>query len=418
MAARPACVHSPAASLCVHTTHGTYLRTILSVCSHPHGTVIYTPLDTLSWVRRFGGGRRRGGWPACLSLNPAMGCGASRVPPTMTRVDSPELAQNMKGAGHLPLYVSTRKLDPEAFHSQRVDATTEAQNHSSRRRPSRMALPAVQPGATVPEPPRKRMSRFGTQDRKDMIKGIETMSSKDSSQLPPKGLEARLATLGLQMEVMEGDGNCQFRAAAFNLFGAQSLHAVVRQSAVAQMKKHHDFFGIYFEGADEFKRYLREMGRSRTWGDELTLRAIVEAYGCEAHVITSEEANWCAAHTPTSGARASPSSHCSAPFARACCAVQVPRLLAGDRGGARPGRCLLPQGPPDAAAAQTDLPLLVRRRCTPARHRLRVAWSSTGALKRTPSSRPRHSPEPVHTTGCSLSPLDGRALISILVFVL
>uniref|UniRef100_A0A6T8AMC3 OTU domain-containing protein n=1 Tax=Prymnesium polylepis TaxID=72548 RepID=A0A6T8AMC3_9EUKA len=229
-----------------------------------------------------------------------MGCGASRVPPTITRVDSPELAQNMKGAGHLPLYVSTRKLDPGTFLSQRADATTEAQNHdsSSRRRASRVALPAVQPGATVPEEPRKRMSRFDTQDRKEMIKGIEAMSSNDSTELPPKGLDARLATLGLQMEIMEGDGNCQFRAAAFNLFGAQSHHAVVRQSAVAQMKKHSDFFGIYFEGPDEFKRYVREMSRSRTWGDELTLRAIVEAYGCEAHVITSEEANWYLAYSP------------------------------------------------------------------------------------------------------------------------
>jgi hypothetical protein len=40
------------------------------------------------------------------------------------------------------------------------------------------------------------------------------------------------------------------------------------------------------------------MARNRTWGDELTLRAIVEAYSCEAHVVTSEPANWYLAYSP------------------------------------------------------------------------------------------------------------------------
>ena len=40
------------------------------------------------------------------------------------------------------------------------------------------------------------------------------------------------------------------------------------------------------------------MTRSRTWGDELTLRASVEAFGCVAHVVTSEEANWYLVYTP------------------------------------------------------------------------------------------------------------------------
>lgn len=110
--------------------------------------------------------------------------------------------------------------------------------------------------------------------------------------------------------MLTGDGNCQFRAVAFNLFGAQVHHGAVRQAAVAHMKKcagaypfiapllpprqpapqlqphptctcptapHTDFFSIYFDGEDEFSSYLRTMSRNRTWGDELTLRAIVEA---------------------------------------------------------------------------------------------------------------------------------------------
>jgi len=98
--------------------------------------------------------------------------------------------------------------------------------------------------------------------------------------------------------MLTGDGNCQFRAVAFNLFGAQVHHGAVRQAAVAHMKKCADFFSIYFDGEDEFSSYLRTMSRNRTWGDELTLRAIVEAYMCEAHVVTSEPANWYLAYSP------------------------------------------------------------------------------------------------------------------------
>jgi len=90
----------------------------------------------------------------------------------------------------------------------------------------------------------------------------------------------------------------QFRALADQLFGDQKHHAVTRQAAVDQMRLNSDFFGIYFEAAHEFHAYLRDMGRSRTWGDELTLRAAVEAFGCRAHVVTSEPANWYLVYQP------------------------------------------------------------------------------------------------------------------------
>ena len=43
------------------------------------------------------------------------------------------------------------------------------------------------------------------------------------------------------------------------------------------------------------------MARDMTWGDELTLRAVVEAYGCKARVVTSEPANWYLVYAPESG---------------------------------------------------------------------------------------------------------------------
>lgn len=116
-------------------------------------------------------------------------------------------------------------------------------------------------------------------------------------------LDSRLRILGLASVEMEGDGNCQFRALSDQIFGSQQHHAVVRAAAVAHMKAAHDYFSMFFETSMEFTSYIREMTRSRTWGDELTLRASVEAFGIVAHVVTSEEQNWWVKWGPLDAAR-------------------------------------------------------------------------------------------------------------------
>jgi len=143
----------------------------------------------------------------------------------------------------------------------------------------------------------RRMSRIGSFARSEFISGIRRMSdSRDAKDR--LNLTARLATFGMEMKEMKGDGNCQFRSFAYNLFGRQSHHLVTRNAAVEHMRRHSDFFSIFFEDQEEFDAYLHEMQCSRTWGDELTLRAVVEAYSCEVHVITSEPANWYLLYEP------------------------------------------------------------------------------------------------------------------------
>ena len=98
-------------------------------------------------------------------------------------------------------------------------------------------------------------------------------------------LASRLAKLGLASHEMRGDGNCQFRGLAFNLFGSQDHHAIVTESLLAIISRAHaDFFEVFFDGDQEFERYLSNMSKDRHWGDELTLRAAVEAYACVAHI--------------------------------------------------------------------------------------------------------------------------------------
>jgi len=127
----------------------------------------------------------------------------------------------------------------------------------------------------------------GEMERAAKIRGVEDVS-----------LEERLDSFGMQIYQMESDGNCQFRSLAFNLFGSQNHHAITRKSIVAHMKKHKDFFSMFFDGPSEFETFIEEMALDRTWGDELTLRAAVEVYGCVAHVITSEAANWYLTYEP------------------------------------------------------------------------------------------------------------------------
>lgn len=105
-------------------------------------------------------------------------------------------------------------------------------------------------------------------------------------------LDARLGRLGLRRIACEGDGNCQFRALAHNVFKTQARHGDVREAATRRVESRREDFEVYFEDSGAFERWLKEMKRDRTWGDELTLRAACDAFGVRIHVIQSTEKNW------------------------------------------------------------------------------------------------------------------------------
>ncbi|CAE7667964.1 OTU11 [Symbiodinium pilosum] len=217
---------------------------------------------------------------------------ASFVSDTSDVIDRLEAADGQ----HNLVVVASRNVNSEAVRSQRVEAAVASRGlNQFARGQTRTALQDEPSSSTMRGRFQKmatslRLSRMGTMKRDQMIKEVTAAAPQQG--LKGASLETRLATFGMQMLEMEGDGNCQFRSMAFNLFGKQDYHASPRQAAVRHMKKHSDFFGVFFETAAEFSRYLQNMARNGTWGDELTLRAVVEAYGCIAHVVTSEPANW------------------------------------------------------------------------------------------------------------------------------
>ncbi|CAL1129047.1 unnamed protein product [Cladocopium goreaui] len=213
------------------------------------------------------------------------------------------------GAKEDTFVVNSRQVDLEVVRNQRAEAAVASSNMSQMvRRNTRTALQEQSEGRGSLFSSSEmrtgfqristslRMSRMGTMKRNQMIEDVTEAAPKEG--LQGASLEQRLQTFGMQMVEMAGDGNCQFRTIAFNLFRSQDHHAAPRRAAVAHMKKHADFFGVFFEDEAEFQKYLKNMSISGTWGDELTLRAVVEAYGCIAHVVTSEPKNWHLVYEP------------------------------------------------------------------------------------------------------------------------
>jgi hypothetical protein len=100
-------------------------------------------------------------------------------------------------------------------------------------------------------------------------------------------LQQRLVAHRLGELVMEGDGNCQFRSVSTELYGSQAHHLHVRREAVKLMRHNSAEYQVFFESQAELEAYLAEMQRPRTWGDELTLKAIAEAFSLTVHVLTS-----------------------------------------------------------------------------------------------------------------------------------
>mmetsp|Transcript_17504 Transcript_17504/g.38147 ORF Transcript_17504/g.38147 Transcript_17504/m.38147 type:complete len:288 (+) Transcript_17504:263-1126(+) len=111
-------------------------------------------------------------------------------------------------------------------------------------------------------------------------------------------LERRLHDLKLKMLIMGDDGNCQFRSCSQQLYGTQDHYQRVRQKVVDHMHANSDTYSIYFETEQEWEQYISNMAKDRTWGDELTLHALTDAYGTVVHVIQSTEKNWYLVYHP------------------------------------------------------------------------------------------------------------------------
>ncbi|PAN04226.1 hypothetical protein GQ55_1G049400 [Panicum hallii var. hallii] len=100
-----------------------------------------------------------------------------------------------------------------------------------------------------------------------------------------ESLLERLGTYGLAEYQIEGDGNCQFRALADQIFRNPDYHKHVRKAVVKQLKE----FRKHYEGyvPMEYKVYLKKMKRSGEWGDHVTLQAAADRFAAKICLLTS-----------------------------------------------------------------------------------------------------------------------------------
>ncbi|CAA0400384.1 putative ubiquitinyl hydrolase 1 [Arabidopsis thaliana] len=98
-------------------------------------------------------------------------------------------------------------------------------------------------------------------------------------------LRNRLEMFDFTEVKVPGDGNCQFRALADQLYKTADRHKHVRRQIVKQLKSRPDSYQGYVPM--DFSDYLRKMSRSGEWGDHVTLQAAADAYRVKILVLTS-----------------------------------------------------------------------------------------------------------------------------------
>lgn len=82
---------------------------------------------------------------------------------------------------------------------------------------------------------------------------------------------------------MEEDGNCLYRAWAYQIYGdAEKYHMKVRKECCDYVEKHQDFFGLYMPGFHEELAKKRVKGE---WGDHVDIVAMSELYNVPVKIF-------------------------------------------------------------------------------------------------------------------------------------
>mmetsp|Transcript_71330 Transcript_71330/g.127188 ORF Transcript_71330/g.127188 Transcript_71330/m.127188 type:complete len:898 (+) Transcript_71330:69-2762(+) len=111
--------------------------------------------------------------------------------------------------------------------------------------------------------------------------------SKQDQAAGRERLNRLLFTHGVEECRVIGDGNCQFRALAHQLFGSEVYHGDVRKEVVSRLKSfpasYHNFV------PSGYPSYVSGMALSGTWGDHVTLQAAADRFGVEIKVFSDYE---------------------------------------------------------------------------------------------------------------------------------
>ena len=123
-----------------------------------------------------------------------------------------------------------------------------------------------------------------------------SVPSAQDSRADHMTLDQRLRAYGLQEKTIKGDGNCQFRSLADQLFGSPERHSEVRRMVIAQLVRSAEDYEVFVP--DDYPDYVRKMARDGEWGDHLTLQAAADVYGRRICILSTYEKNFLIEITP------------------------------------------------------------------------------------------------------------------------
>ena len=91
--------------------------------------------------------------------------------------------------------------------------------------------------------------------------------------------ESDLDQVNLKIVQAGDDGNCLFRAIAFQVYGDEGYHELVRAKCMRYIEVERDYFGDFIDGGKEaMSDYIYRKSADGVWGDDLEIQAMTEIY--------------------------------------------------------------------------------------------------------------------------------------------
>ncbi|KZV42358.1 hypothetical protein F511_17847 [Dorcoceras hygrometricum] len=109
--------------------------------------------------------------------------------------------------------------------------------------------------------------------------------SADEATSDHERLLNRLQLYDLVELKISGDGNCQFRSLADQIYRTPQYHKSVRTQVVNQLKSQPELYENYVPMS--YDDYLKRMSKNGEWGDHVTLQAAADFFGIKIFVLTS-----------------------------------------------------------------------------------------------------------------------------------
>ncbi|XP_073122863.1 OVARIAN TUMOR DOMAIN-containing deubiquitinating enzyme 12-like [Henckelia pumila] len=145
------------------------------------------------------------------------------------------------------------------------------------------ALPEIEEESDLDGELGKRLNQMVSIPHIPKING--EIPSADEATSDHERLLKRLQLYDLVELKISGDGNCQFRSLADQIYRTPQYHKSVRTQVVNQLKSQPELYENYVPMF--YGDYLRRMSKNGEWGDHVTLQAAADFFGIKIFVLTS-----------------------------------------------------------------------------------------------------------------------------------